>query len=190
MKMKKICCLLLCVLLSGCVTKPDNADMLMDVFFTKLTSFDFPTLNNYLETPIDDTIQNEFTSVTESANTSKTTIEALKILKDLDISWVQIESNDSYALFNLTIKYYGLNIIKEDYLELFIEAFKYHADNDKYDEQIAKAYNIAYQKSLPTLSKEFIIECKNINGEWKITDANELISQIISVFKKQIAQIN
>ncbi|MEG0238700.1 hypothetical protein [Anaerorhabdus sp.] len=186
MKIKKLLAITLCLLLVGCAPRPSTSDGTMHAFLSGFKTFDFDKMNTYLSQPIDQNIQEEFEGFQEYTNSTQTTKEVMRILKEMETSFDLVDSQANQVTYKLTITYYSCIELKENYLEYFIQAFDDHANPDVYDQKIADAYHKAYMRANPSLVKTFDVVCIKTDDGWFIEDGDNLFAALTKAIKTQI----
>lgn len=183
--MKKLC-LLLCLILVGCASKPTTPEGTMHAFFSGFKSFNFEEMNSYLNEPIPQETQDDFNSFLDYTHTTKTMKQVMSILKEMKVEWVETDHQDTQVSYQVTVTYYSCIELKENYLEYFIQAFDDHANPELYDQKLADAYYEAYMRSSPVLKKTFDVTCIQVGNTWQLIDGNQLFLDLTKPIRTQI----
>ena len=179
---KNLLYLLLCIFfLCGCTSSSQPQDIAKG-FTYAFKDLDITKMNQYLVTPIDIDTENKINTLSNDIQNSELLDMASSILMDFTSEYSVEIIDEKNATITVTFNINNLKKIKEDHLELFIEAFKYFGDPVVYQEHVATAYLESSKKSARSVIKNCQYELSYIDNEWKIVNVDSALKSLIKFF--------
>lgn len=179
---KNISIILICLFFICACTSPSQPQDIAKDFTHAFKDLDVTKINQYLEIPLGEDIDKKINSFKIDTQESELLAIASSILMDFTADYKIETLSDTRATLIVTFNINNLKKIKEDHLELFIDAFTDIGNPPLYQKRLAHTYLESSKKSARSVIKSCQYELTLIDNEWKIVNGDSILKSLIKFF--------